>query len=57
MRQNWLPRRAMSAPRVAGIVHALEGWNVHECGDNMIDIEKIWEASIKHGFKPLAFAE
>ncbi|KAM3287514.1 very-long-chain aldehyde decarbonylase CER1 [Capsicum chacoense] len=55
--ENWLPRRAMSAPRVAGIVHALEGWNVHECGDNMIDVEKIWEASIKHGFKPLAFAE
>ncbi|XP_033508943.1 very-long-chain aldehyde decarbonylase CER1-like isoform X2 [Nicotiana tomentosiformis] len=55
--KNWLPRRAMSAPRVAGIVHALEGWDVHECGDNMIDIDKIWEASLKHGFKPLAFAE
>nr|XP_016480376.1 PREDICTED: protein ECERIFERUM 1-like isoform X1 [Nicotiana tabacum] len=55
--ENWLPRRAMSAPRVAGIVHALEGWDVHECGDKMIDIDKIWEASLKHGFKPLAFAE
>ncbi|XP_055809129.1 very-long-chain aldehyde decarbonylase CER1-like isoform X1 [Solanum dulcamara] len=55
--ENWLPRRAMSAPRVAGIVHALEGWNVHECGDKMIDVDKIWEASIKHGFKTLAFAE
>uniref|UniRef100_M1CPL7 Sterol desaturase n=1 Tax=Solanum tuberosum TaxID=4113 RepID=M1CPL7_SOLTU len=55
--ENWLPRRAMSAPRVAGIVHALEGWNVHECGDKMIDVDQIWEASINHGFKPLAFAE
>lgn len=55
--ENWLPRRAMSAPRVAGIVHAFEGWDVHECGDKMIDVEKIWQASIKHGFKPLAFAE
>ncbi|KAJ9680397.1 hypothetical protein PVL29_019658 [Vitis rotundifolia] len=27
--ENWLPRRAMSAWRVAGILHALEGWNVH----------------------------
>ncbi|GLT41884.1 hypothetical protein SLA2020_159160 [Shorea laevis] len=25
--ENWLPRRAISASRVAGIVHALEGWN------------------------------
>ncbi|CAN4099558.1 unnamed protein product [Withania somnifera] len=55
--ENWLPRRAMSTPRVAGIVHALEGWNVQECGDKMTDVEKIWEACIKHGFKPLAFAE
>ncbi|MCE3052500.1 hypothetical protein HAX54_052787 [Datura stramonium] len=55
--KNWLPRRAMSAARVAGIVHAVEGWNVHECGDKMIDVDKIWEASIKHGFIPLPFSE
>ncbi|KAL6323209.1 hypothetical protein AAG906_029216 [Vitis piasezkii] len=51
--ENWLPRRAMSAWRVAGILHALEGWNVHECGHAIFDIEKIWEASLQHGFRPL----
>ncbi|KAL3742603.1 hypothetical protein ACJRO7_017989 [Eucalyptus globulus] len=52
--ENWLPRRVMSAWRVAGIVHALEGWNVNECGIMMFDIEKAWEASLQHGFRPLA---
>ncbi|GAU46255.1 hypothetical protein TSUD_272840 [Trifolium subterraneum] len=47
--ENWLPRRVMSAWRIAGIIHALEKWNVHECGDIMFDFEKIWEASIRHG--------
>ncbi|KAH8489811.1 hypothetical protein H0E87_025158 [Populus deltoides] len=51
--ENWLPRRVMSAWRVAGIVHALEGWNEHECGYAMSDIDKVWQASIQHGFKPL----
>ncbi|KAJ9680391.1 hypothetical protein PVL29_019655 [Vitis rotundifolia] len=51
--ENWLPRRAMSAWRVAGILHALEGWNVHECGHTIFNIEKIWEASLQHGFRPL----
>ncbi|XP_034679405.1 very-long-chain aldehyde decarbonylase CER1-like [Vitis riparia] len=51
--ENWLPRRAMSASRVAGVIHALEGWNVHECGNTMFNIEKIWEASLHHGFRPL----
>ncbi|XP_051149840.1 very-long-chain aldehyde decarbonylase CER1-like [Andrographis paniculata] len=50
--ENWLPRRVMSAWRVAGIVHALEGWNVHECGDAIFDVHKIWEAALKHGFRP-----
>ncbi|MCE7766682.1 hypothetical protein GQL56_29065, partial [Pseudomonas putida] len=36
--ENWLPRRVMSAWRVAGILHALEGWNEHECGNMMFDI-------------------
>lgn len=49
--QNWLPRRVMSAWRVAGIVHALEGWDTHECGDTVTDIEKIWSAAIRHGFR------
>lgn len=51
--QNWLPRRVMSAWRIAGILHALEGWEMHECGDDMMTIEKTWSAAIKHGFKPL----
>nr|CAD1843772.1 unnamed protein product [Ananas comosus var. bracteatus] len=49
--ENWLPRRVMSAWRVAGIVHALEGWDTHECGDTVTDIEKIWSAAIRHGFR------
>ncbi|EEE61327.1 hypothetical protein OsJ_15439 [Oryza sativa Japonica Group] len=51
--ENWLPRRVMSAWRIAGILHALEGWEMHECGDDMMTIEKTWSAAIKHGFKPL----
>ncbi|KAE9600807.1 putative aldehyde oxygenase (deformylating) [Lupinus albus] len=51
--EDWLPRRVMSAWRVAGILHALEGWNVNECGDNMFSIDKVWEASLQHGFRPL----
>lgn len=52
--ENWLPRRAMSAWRVAGIVHALEGWGANECGDKLLDINKVWEASLQHGFRPLS---
>ncbi|GLT85903.1 hypothetical protein SLE2022_040750 [Rubroshorea leprosula] len=51
--ENWLPRRAISASRVAGIVHALEGWDVHDCGTNMLGIDKVWDASLQHGFLPL----
>ncbi|XP_075643568.1 very-long-chain aldehyde decarbonylase CER1-like [Castanea sativa] len=51
--ENWLPRRVMSAWRIAGIVHALEGWNEHECGYTMSNIEKVWQASLQHGFQPL----
>lgn len=51
--ENWLPRRVMSAWRVAGIVHALEGWDAHECGDTVLDIEKVWSASLRHGFLPV----
>lgn len=55
-RQNWLPRRVMSAWHIAGILHVLEGWTVHECGDDMMDSEKAWSAAIRHGFVPLAKA-
>ncbi|KAJ1694009.1 hypothetical protein LUZ63_010707 [Rhynchospora breviuscula] len=51
--ENWLPRRVMSAWRVAGIVHALEDWDMHECGDTVLDMEKILSAAIRHGFVPL----
>lgn len=51
--ENWLPRRVMSAWRIAGILHALEGWDVHECGEVMFSIDKIWQASLQHGFRPL----
>lgn len=43
----------MSASRVAGMVHALEGWSEHECGNTILDIGKVWEACLKHGFRPL----
>uniref|UniRef100_A0A803NJC7 Protein ECERIFERUM 1-like n=2 Tax=Cannabis sativa TaxID=3483 RepID=A0A803NJC7_CANSA len=65
--ENWLPRRVMSAWRVAGIVHGLEDWNEHECGvipttnnnnnnNNNADFShfhKVWEAALRHGFQPL----
>ncbi|GLJ55635.1 hypothetical protein SUGI_1194840 [Cryptomeria japonica] len=52
--ENWLPRRVMSAWRVGGMVHAIQGWNYHECGQTMntADINKVWEAALKHGFLP-----
>ncbi|KAJ6821460.1 protein ECERIFERUM 1 isoform X1 [Iris pallida] len=49
--ENWLPRRVMSAWRVAGIVHALEGWDEHECGETVLDMEKMWSAALHHGFQ------
>ncbi|KAK9051460.1 hypothetical protein SSX86_028087 [Deinandra increscens subsp. villosa] len=51
--ENWLPRRVMSAWRIAGILHGLEGWNVNECGNELFDVQKIWQASLQHGFTPL----
>ncbi|XP_073269724.1 very-long-chain aldehyde decarbonylase CER1-like isoform X1 [Primulina huaijiensis] len=54
--ENWLPRRAMSAWHVAGILHGLEGYNVHECGETMFDVNKIWDDALKHGFRLLPFA-
>ncbi|XP_071735971.1 very-long-chain aldehyde decarbonylase CER1-like [Rutidosis leptorrhynchoides] len=51
--ENWLPRRVMSAWRIAGILHGLEGWNVNECGNEMLNVDQIWNASLQHGFTPL----
>lgn len=53
--ENWLPRRVMSAWRIAGILHATKEWNVHEYGNTMFDTEKIWQASLEHGFSPLSY--
>ncbi|KAM1018830.1 hypothetical protein ACFX2C_040403 [Malus domestica] len=33
--ENWLPRRVMSAWRIAGIVQALDGWKEHDCDNTM----------------------
>lgn len=54
--QNWLPRRVLSAWRVAGIIHALQGWNDHECGEAILDLDKVWEAALRHGFQPLTIS-
>ncbi|KAF3509195.1 hypothetical protein F2Q69_00001807, partial [Brassica cretica] len=45
--ENWLGRRVMSAWRVGGIVHALEGWEEHECGLEvpMANPPRVWEAA------------
>ncbi|KAI4372658.1 hypothetical protein MLD38_010861 [Melastoma candidum] len=52
--ENWLPRWAMSVWRVAGILHAIEGWGVNECGNTTVfDVHKTWEAALRHGFRPL----
>ncbi|XP_026395832.1 protein ECERIFERUM 1-like [Papaver somniferum] len=55
--EDWLPRRVMSTSRIAGTVHALENWGWHECGSNssitLEAVEKVWVASLRHGFCPL----
>ncbi|XP_044491444.1 very-long-chain aldehyde decarbonylase CER1-like [Mangifera indica] len=51
--ENWLPRRVMSAWRIGGIIHGLEGWEEEECGYKISNIDKVWEASLRHGFQPL----
>ncbi|KAG9440235.1 hypothetical protein H6P81_020400 [Aristolochia fimbriata] len=55
--ENWLPRRVMSAWRVAGIIHALEGWNSHECGLEMLDPDRVWNAALQHGFLPHTYPQ
>lgn len=49
-----MPRRCVHACHAGGILHSLEGWEHHEVG--AIDVNKIdmvWEAALKHGFKPM----
>ncbi|GJN22528.1 hypothetical protein PR202_gb10101 [Eleusine coracana subsp. coracana] len=50
--ENWLPRRVMSAWRAAGIVHALQKWDAHECGAAVTGVDKAWTAALAHGFRP-----
>ncbi|OMO92290.1 hypothetical protein COLO4_17704 [Corchorus olitorius] len=50
--ENWLPRRVISAWRVAGIIHGVEKWNVDECGESMFSMDKVWKAALHHGFRP-----
>ncbi|RDX68263.1 Protein ECERIFERUM 1, partial [Mucuna pruriens] len=52
--ENWLPRRIMSAWRIAGIVHSLEKWSEHECEYTMHNIDKVWRSTLQHGFQPLS---
>ncbi|XVF00552.1 hypothetical protein REPUB_Repub04eG0010400 [Reevesia pubescens] len=54
--ETWLPRRVMSAWRVAGIIHGLKGWNVHECGQTMFNMDKVWEACLEYGFRPFSIS-
>ncbi|XP_010496697.1 PREDICTED: protein CER1-like 1 [Camelina sativa] len=53
--ENWLGRRVMSAWKIGGIVHALEGWEEHDCGNtcNFFRLHTIWEAALRHDFQPL----
>ncbi|OMO49505.1 Fatty acid hydroxylase [Corchorus capsularis] len=51
--EDWLPRRVISASRVAGIIHGEEGWEVNECGGTTFSIDKVWNASLEHGFRPV----
>ncbi|KAI3996586.1 hypothetical protein MKX01_009418 [Papaver californicum] len=49
-----MTRGGVHACHAGGIVHLLEGWTHHEVG--AIDVDKIdivWEAALKHGFKPV----
>ncbi|XP_026390084.1 protein ECERIFERUM 1-like [Papaver somniferum] len=54
--EDWLPRRVMSASRICGIIHAMENWDSHECDSDSLltleDVEKVWVASLRHGFRP-----
>ncbi|XP_022974972.1 protein ECERIFERUM 1-like [Cucurbita maxima] len=51
--ENWLARRVMSAWRIAGVVHAMEGWTEHECGYSISNVDQVWKATLGHGFQPL----
>ncbi|KAL7162042.1 hypothetical protein ACSBR2_042504 [Camellia fascicularis] len=49
-----LERGVVHACHAGGVVHLLEGWTHHEVGAINVDqIDVVWNAALKHGFKPL----
>lgn len=47
-------RGVVHACHAGGVVHLLEGWKHHEVGAINVDqIDVVWKAALKHGFKPL----
>ncbi|KAL6576489.1 Very-long-chain aldehyde decarbonylase cer3 [Orobanche hederae] len=47
-------RGVVHACHAGGAVHFLEGWKHHEVGAINVDqIDVVWKAALKHGFKPL----
>ncbi|XP_071733408.1 very-long-chain aldehyde decarbonylase CER3-like [Rutidosis leptorrhynchoides] len=49
-----MERGAVHACHAGGIVHLLEGWTHHEVGAIDVDqLDLVWEAALKHGFKPV----
>ncbi|XP_071687247.1 very-long-chain aldehyde decarbonylase CER3-like [Rutidosis leptorrhynchoides] len=49
-----MERGVVHACHAGGIVHLLEGWKHHEVGPINVDrIDLVWEAALRHGFKPV----
>ncbi|KAK8698389.1 hypothetical protein V6N13_114509 [Hibiscus sabdariffa] len=50
-----MERGVVHACHAGGVIHQLQGWTHHEVG--AIDVERIdlvWEAALKHGFRPVS---
>ncbi|KAL8127028.1 very-long-chain aldehyde decarbonylase CER3-like [Apium graveolens] len=51
-----MDRGVVHACHAGGAVHYMEGWTHHEVGAIDVDrIDIVWEAAMKHGFKPVSF--
>lgn len=49
-----MERGVVHACHAGGVVHFLEGWKHHEVGAISVDqIDVVWEASLRHGLKPI----
>ncbi|TYH60454.1 hypothetical protein ES332_D08G293600v1 [Gossypium tomentosum] len=49
-----LERGVVHACHAGGAIHRLEGWPHHEIGPIDVDrIDLVWEAALKHGFRPV----